>query len=44
MTGGQIKKLEKYLKKEKFLLTYGDGLCDVILKNLLIFIIKIIIM
>ena len=37
MTGGRIKKLEKYLKKEKFLLTYGDGLCDVDIKKLIHF-------
>ena len=37
MTGGRIKKLEKYLKKEKFLLTYGDGLCDVNIKKLIHF-------
>ena len=37
MTGGRIKRLEKYLKNERFLLTYGDGLCDVNLKNLIRF-------
>ena len=37
MTGGRIKKLKKYLKKEKFLLTYGDGLCDVNIKKLINF-------
>ena len=36
MTGGRIKRLEKYLKNERFLLTYGDGLCDVNLKNLIL--------
>ena len=37
MTGGRIKRLKKYLSKEKFLLTYGDGLCDVDLKKLIKF-------
>lgn len=37
MTGGRIKKLEKHLKNEKFLLTYGDGLCDVDIKKLIHF-------
>ncbi len=37
MTGGRIKRLEKYLKDEKFLLTYGDGLCDVNIKKLIQF-------
>lgn len=29
MTGSRIKKAEKYLNNETFLLTYGDGVCDV---------------
>lgn len=29
MTGGRLKRLEKYLNGKRFLLTYGDGLCDV---------------
>ena len=37
MTGGRIKRLEKYLNKERFLLTYGDGLCDVNIKKLIRF-------
>ena len=37
MTGGRIKRLEKYLKKERFLLTYGDGLCDVNINKLISF-------
>jgi glucose-1-phosphate cytidylyltransferase len=40
MTGGRIKRLEKYLKNERFLLTYGDGLCNVNLKKLINFHIK----
>ena len=34
MTGGRLKRLKKYLKNEKFLLTYGDGLSNVNIKNL----------
>ena len=37
MTGGRIKRLEKFLNKERFLLTYGDGLCDVNIKKLIRF-------
>ena len=37
MTGGRIKRLEKHLKNKRFLLTYGDGLCDVNLKSLIKF-------
>ena len=40
MTGGRIKKLKKYLGDERFLLTYGDGLCNINLKKLLNFHIK----
>ena len=40
MTGGRIKRLEKYLGNERFLLTYGDGICNVNIKNLLRFHIK----
>lgn len=29
MTGGRIKKAEKYLEEETFMLTYGDGLSDI---------------
>ena len=29
MTGGRLKRLQKYLKNETFLLTYGDGLSNV---------------
>ena len=29
MTGGRIKRAEKYIGNEPFLLTYGDGVCDV---------------
>jgi len=34
MTGGRIKRLERYLDKETFMLTYGDGLSNVNLKKL----------
>lgn len=34
MTGGRLKRLEKFLNKEDFMLTYGDGLSDVNLLNL----------
>ena len=37
MTGGRIKRLEKLLNKERFLLTYGDGLCNVNIKKLINF-------
>ena len=36
MTGGRIKRIQKYVKKEKhFCLTYGDGLSDLNIKNLI---------
>ena len=37
MTGGRLKLAKKYLDKETFMLTYGDGLSDVNLKNLVNF-------
>ncbi len=37
MTGGRLKRLEKYLKNEKFFLTYGDGISNVNIKKLLLF-------
>tara|TARA_B100001057_G_scaffold492224_2_gene584176 strand:+ start:19982 stop:20677 length:696 start_codon:yes stop_codon:yes gene_type:complete len=37
MTGGRLKKLKKYLGKDNFFMTYGDGLSDVNLKKLLKF-------
>jgi glucose-1-phosphate cytidylyltransferase len=37
MTGGRVLKLKKYLKKETFFMTYGDGVSDVNLKKLLAF-------
>ena len=29
MTGGRIKRIQKYVGNETFLMTYGDGVCDV---------------
>lgn len=37
MTGGRIKKLQKTIGNETFLLTYGDGLCNVDLRKLVNF-------
>lgn len=37
MTGGRLKRLKKYLKGEIFFLTYGDGLSDINIINLLKF-------
>ena len=33
MTGGRLLRLKKFLSKETFMMTYGDGLSDVNLKN-----------
>ena len=37
MTGGRLKRLKKYVGKETFMMTYGDGLSNVNLKKLLTF-------
>ncbi len=37
MTGGRVKRAEKFLKDEPFLLTYGDGVSDVDLNKLIEF-------
>ena len=37
MTGGRLKRLSKYLGKETFLMTYGDGVSNVNLKKLIKF-------
>lgn len=37
MTGGRIKRIQKYIGDETFMLTYGDGVCDVDICNLLEF-------
>lgn len=34
MTGGRIKRIKDYVKEETFLLTYGDGVCDLNLAQL----------
>jgi glucose-1-phosphate cytidylyltransferase len=36
-TGGRVKRLQRWLGDEVFMLTYGDGVCDVNLANLLDF-------
>ena len=37
MTGGRLKRLEPYIDNQPFMLTYGDGLADVNIDNLLSF-------
>jgi len=37
MTGGRIKRIQKYVGNEPFFMTYGDGLCDVDINKLLCF-------
>ena len=37
MTGGRIKRAENYLKNDTFMLTYGDGVSDINLNQLLSF-------
>lgn len=37
MTGGRIKRIQKYIGDEPFLMTYGDGVCDVNIRDLLEF-------
>ena len=37
MTGGRIKRIQPYIGDEPFMMTYGDGVCDVDLKGLLKF-------
>lgn len=37
MTGGRVKRVESYIGKETFLLTYGDGVSDVDINKLLAF-------
>tara|TARA_B100001559_G_C16407544_1_gene578746 strand:+ start:174 stop:872 length:699 start_codon:yes stop_codon:yes gene_type:complete len=37
LTGGRVKRLEKYLKGETFLLTYGDGLSNINIDELVTF-------
>lgn len=37
MTGGRIKRIESYVEGETFMMTYGDGVCDVNMTDLLAF-------
>ena len=37
MTGGRIKRIQKYVGNEPFLMTYGDGVCDVEIDKLIAF-------
>ena len=37
MTGGRIKRIQKYIGNEPFMLTYGDGVCDVNISELVKF-------
>lgn len=37
MTGGRVKRVQKYIGNEPFMLTYGDGVCDVDIRKLLTF-------
>ena len=37
MTGSRIKKIQKYVGNEPFMMTYGDGVCDVNIRELLKF-------
>ncbi len=34
MTGGRIKRIKKYVGDETFMLTYGDGVCDININDL----------
>ena len=37
MTGGRIKRIQPYIGNETFMMTYGDGVCDVDIQQLLEF-------
>ena len=37
MTGGRIKRVKDYIGKESFMMTYGDGVCDIDFRKLLSF-------
>lgn len=37
MTGGRIKRIQRYIHEDAFMVTYGDGVCDLDLKKLLEF-------
>lgn len=34
MTGGRVKRIQKYVGNETFMLTYGDGVCNINIKDL----------
>lgn len=37
MTGGRVKRIKEYIGDETFMLTYGDGVCDIDIKKLVEF-------
>ena len=37
MTGGRIKRIQPYIGNEPFMMTYGDGVCDVNISKLVAF-------
>jgi glucose-1-phosphate cytidylyltransferase len=37
MTGGRVKRIQPYIGDETFMLTYGDGVCDISIQELLDF-------
>lgn len=37
MTGGRVKRIQEYVGDERFMLTYGDGVCDVDINKLVQF-------
>ena len=37
MTGGRVKRIQRYIKDEPFMLTYGDGVSDVDIQKLIAF-------
>ena len=37
MTGGRIKRVQPYIENETFMMTYGDGVCDVNISELVKF-------
>ena len=37
MTGGRVKRVQRYVGDEPFMLTYGDGVCDINIQKLLEF-------
>ena len=41
-TAGRLKQVQKYIGNEDFMLTYGDGVCDINLEELVHFIKSII--